>query len=218
MKKVAAAILSSVLLATSVAGVAGASPSVEYSGVTDGSNQNLYSEDYFSDSTLLTPYLKVNEENQYYLAEGAKDVVSEENYNLFLTGLNRLNALISDGTIEVANGTIQQGPNSPSTTTPPVSTYVFSNPYWWGYAITFNNAETINQANILEDYGDTVALLAAVLAVIPATSAEGAAAALVGVSATAIAKSFRSHNKGKGVTLNLHWLPAPYYEVTTNNG
>lgn len=38
----------------------------------------------------------------------------------------------------------------------------------------------------------------------------------IGYLANQIANDLDFHENGRGVTLNNHWLPVPYYEVTSN--
>lgn len=51
----------------------------------------------------------------------------------------------------------------------------------------------------------------------PQIRAATAAGALVSLGAFLVANSLEHHNNSKGVTLNLHWLLVPYYEVTKNS-
>lgn len=85
-----------------------------------------------------------------------------------------------------------------------------------GGAITFSDSETKVHALAMRQSVNTAALLAAVTAFIPGGWLVSVTGAFWGWAGNKIANDFDYHNRGNGVTLNIHWLPFIYYEVTTN--
>ncbi|MCM3338026.1 hypothetical protein M3650_05085 [Paenibacillus sp. MER TA 81-3] len=96
-------------------------------------------------------------------------------------------------------------------------TNLSSNAYWWGVAITFSDSETKVHAHAMRQSGNTAALLAAITAFIPGGWLASVTGAFWGRAGNSIANDFDYKNRGNGITLNIHWLPVIYYEVTTNS-
>jgi hypothetical protein len=152
----------------------------------------------------LTPYITVDESGIYHIDSAAEKVVAPDIYNHYLKGVEALNGLSLSGT-------------APTTPVSPIITpFVFSNSYWWGVAITFNDAETKSMVYSLQQTATVATLLAGISAFIPVAWLGSVVALIEGTGATMIANSMSYHNAGKGVTLNIHWLPVPYFESTTN--
>ncbi|WP_340400012.1 hypothetical protein [Paenibacillus sp. FSL H8-0079] len=95
-----------------------------------------FSKKIFDSAEAMAPYINKGSDNLYHLDPAAKEVIDEEIYNQFSIGVKNLNAAING---QVNSSGIQI-----------VTPFVFSNPYWWGVAITFNNAETKSLAESLQ--------------------------------------------------------------------
>lgn len=183
--------------------------------------ENGVSKELIDSSPFLASYMELNDSGLYTLNEEAKNVVSSEAYDQYLVGLDRLNNLIETDVISVVNGDIVPGINAQNVnnTGGMITTQkITSNPYWWGYAITFDNQSTKFHQQAMAETAAKAALLTAILAAVPAVQAAAVSSALASALVGDLALLFNNKNKGKGVTLNLHWLPVIYYEVTTNNG
>jgi hypothetical protein len=111
---------------------------------------------------------------------------------------------------------INQSRIDSKTQQPEVSTNSYSNSYWWGVAITYSDTETKQMIFALLQTAAVGALIASIAAFVPAAQVGAIVAAIEAAGALMIANSMSYHNQGNGVTLNLHWLPFVYYEVTPN--
>ncbi|MDR9855252.1 hypothetical protein RJP21_16675 [Paenibacillus sp. VCA1] len=169
----------------------------------------------------MTPYVSKGQDNLYHIDPAAQNIVDQDVYEHFATGVQNLNVALN-GDVSKSGSSLNlnavlnsevSGSNS-SVITP----YVFSNTYWWGVAITFDNEETIRMVYSLNQTAQVAVILAAIAAFIPSGQLGAVVAAIEGAGATMIANSMSYHNNGKGVTLNIHWLPITYFEVTTNQG
>lgn len=156
----------------------------------------------------MNNYISIKED-KFVLDPAAKNVAEPKIYEHFKTGVDQLNIAINEGFLIVENGQIRANANQ-------FSTNAFSNTYWWGVAITFDDAETKVHAQALRQSGAVGGLLGGIAAFIPAGWLAAITGLLYNAGATMIANDFEYKNNGRGVTLNLHWLPVPYYEVTTN--
>ncbi|GAV12658.1 hypothetical protein PBN151_2591 [Paenibacillus sp. NAIST15-1] len=151
--------------------------------------------------------------------EKGKEVVPSETYELVSKGVSILNLTIVSGesTVDTAKRLVVPNFNYSSNIKS-----AFSNTYWWGVAITMTESEAKDFAYSLEQIKDGFATEAAVAGIIggiiggPAAWAASAAGAIVALGAGLISRSITHYNNSKGVTLNLHWLPITYYEVTKN--
>ncbi|WP_018884032.1 hypothetical protein [Paenibacillus massiliensis] len=164
--------------------------------------QDEFSKKILNSVEIMTPYITQGSDNLYHLDPDAQKVVDQEVYNHFANGVQTLNSAISN---QVSAGADQV-----------ISPMVYSNPYWWGVAVTFDDAETKRMVYSLQQTATVGALLAAVAAFIPYAQYGALVAAIEAAGATMIANSMSYRNNGRGVTLNLHWAPAVYYEVTSN--
>ncbi|WP_419890094.1 hypothetical protein [Paenibacillus xylanexedens] len=214
--KMLSALLCSALAITSLAPVAFAStatpsPSIELpkGEFTFNKKTLVLGEDEFSAKILnsveaMTPYINKGSDNLYHINPAAQEVVEQDVYNHFATGVQNLNAAINSQVSASGNQV--------------VTPFVFSNSYWWGVAITFNNQETKDMIFSLQQTSSVGAMLAAIAVFIPGGQLGAVVAAIEAAGANMIANSMSHNNAGRGVTLNLHWLPFVYYEVTTNKG
>ncbi|MCW3796097.1 hypothetical protein OM416_31390 [Paenibacillus sp. LS1] len=214
--KMLSAVLCSALAITSLAPVAFASaatpsPVIELptGEFTLNKKTLVIGEDEFSAKIMnsieaMTPYINKGSDNLYHIDPAAQEIVEQEVYNHFATGVQKLNAALNS----------QVSASGSQVVTP----FTFSNSYWWGVAITFNNQETNNMIYSLQQTAQVAVLLAAIAGFIPGGQIGAAVALIEGAGFSMIANSMSHNNAGKGVTLNLHWLPFTYYEVTTNKG
>lgn len=175
-----------------------------------------HSKEIFKNSALISPYVTFGSDNLLHISLEARSVVDEDVFSSYQLGVNRINQAINEGCIQIKNGELVLNESEKH------SRYKrsYSNTYWWGVAVTFNDEETKEQIYSLQQSGQLVTLLAAIVASLPGGPASTAAAAVVAgafvaVTSSMVANSMSNHNKGNGVTLNIHWAPA-YYEVTSN--
>ncbi|CAJ1316624.1 hypothetical protein [Paenibacillus nuruki] len=163
----------------------------------------------------LQPYISIESNGLYKLDEKAKNVVSEEIFNKYKVAFDKINKDIDKGVLSTKTGDLTTGPryelekNKDNVITP----NVFGNAYAWGYAITFNHAETVTQVKALRSSGVAGGLIAAITAAIPGLQPATVAAALGTAGVNGIAQLFENNDKGRGVTLNLH---AGYFNFTSN--
>ncbi|MEC0184598.1 hypothetical protein P4H61_24280 [Paenibacillus peoriae] len=163
--------------------------------------QDEFSKEILNSVEVMAPYVTKGSDNLYHLDPAAQEVVDKEVYDHFATGVQNLNSATN---------------SQLSTSGSQISPYVYSNPYWWGVAITFDDAETKRMIYSLQQTAAVGALLAAIAAYIPYAQLGAIVALLESTGAMMIANSMSYRNAGRGVTLNLHWAPAVYYEVTPN--
>ncbi|MDK8193948.1 hypothetical protein QP794_28090 [Paenibacillus sp. UMB7766-LJ446] len=214
--KMLSAALCTALAITSLAPVAFASsatpsPSIELPKGEFNLNKKtiVLGEDEFSKKVLnsiesMTPYINKGSDNLYHIDPAAQGIVEQDVYNHFATGVQNLNAAVNSE-VSTSNGQV-------------VTPFTFANSYWWGVAITFNNQETNDMIYALQQTAQVAVLLAAIAGFIPGGQIGAVVALIEGAGFSMIANSMSHNNAGKGVTLNLHWLPITYYEVTTNKG
>lgn len=214
--KVLSAALCTAIAITSLAPAASASavtssPSIELPQGDFSVNKRVLtlgkdelSKKVFDSVEAISPYINKGSDNLYHLDPAAKEVVGDEVYNQFVIGVNNLNAAI--------NGEVTS--NSGQIVTP----NAFSNSYWWGVAITFDNAETKRFAESLQTTSSVGSFLAAIAIFIPVARVGALVAELESIGANYLANQFFSKNAGKGVTLNIHWAPVPLYTTVTTNG
>ncbi|MBB6024823.1 hypothetical protein HNR77_005969 [Paenibacillus sp. JGP012] len=217
--KMLSAVLCSALAISSLAPVAFASsatptttsPTIELprGEFTINKKTLVIGEDEFSAKIMnsietMTPYINKGSDNLYHIDPAAQEVVEQDVYNHFAQGVQNLNTALNN----------QVSSHGSQVVTP----FVFSNSYWWGVAITFNNQETKDMIYSLQQTANVGAILAAIAVFIPGGQLGAVVAAIESAGANMIANSMSHNNAGRGVTLNLHWLPFVYYEVTTNKG
>ncbi|WP_322906684.1 hypothetical protein [Paenibacillus campi] len=163
----------------------------------------------------LQPYISIQSNGLYKLDEKAKAVVSEKIFNKYKVAFDKINNDINKGLLSTKTGDLTVGPkyeldkNKGSVITP----NVFGNAYAWGYAITFNHAETLTQIKALRTSGVAGGLIAAITAAIPTLQPAAVAASLGTAGVNALAQLFENNDKGRGVTLNLH---VGYFNFTSN--
>ncbi|MBJ6361068.1 hypothetical protein ACFOQM_07120 [Paenibacillus sp. GCM10012307] len=179
-----------------------------------------------SESQALDSFITVSN-GRLKLDAAGKDVVSAETYALVESGIEVLNSSIAIGAsvIDLDNKIVVPNGNF----TPPTQSGDLISPrasfgtYWWGVALTMSQSETKDLIYSLRQVAAgfaTEATLAALLINLvggPQIWAATAAGALVSLGALLVSNSLEHHNNSKGVTLNIHWLLVPYYEVTKNS-
>ncbi|WP_374015993.1 hypothetical protein ABU162_16680 [Paenibacillus thiaminolyticus] len=168
-----------------------------------------FSKEVFESIANMDNYISIKED-KFVLDPAAKNSVEPKIYEHFKNGVDQLNIAINEGFIIVENGQIRANANQ-------FTTNAFSNTYWWGVAITFDDSETKVHAHAMRQSGAVAGLLGGIAAFIPAGWLAALSGLLYNAGANMVANDFDAKNNGKGVTLNLHWLPVPYYEVTTNS-
>lgn len=158
--------------------------------------------------SVMDSYITVSKD-QFVIDPAAKNVVGADIYEHYKKGIDSLNAEVRQGTIVIQNGQVSVPER--------YSTNAFSNAYWWGVAITFSDSETKTHALAMRQSGNTTAFLAGIAAFIPGGWLATVTGLFWGYAGNVIANDFDYYNHGRGVTLNIHWLPIVYYEVTTNS-
>lgn len=172
----------------------------------------------------LEKYIKPNADGLLYIDEAGKDAVSKEAYDYIASGVEIINESLKSGQtkLDLANYTIIPTGKIPIQTENVIKPNASSNSYWWGVAVTMSQSETKQLSYSLKQQSKgflTVSGLAAAIGSImpsPAPWAASAAAALVSLGTDLIASSLDHYNGSRGTTLNIHWLPAPYYTVNSN--
>ncbi|MFE5318088.1 hypothetical protein ACFQ88_05170 [Paenibacillus sp. NPDC056579] len=171
-----------------------------------------------AETNLLNSYVSKGEDGLLHIDPAGKDVVSAESYAIVENGIGILNSSLSQGTSIIENNLVVANPNVI------IAAKGFSNTYWWGVALTMNKADTEYLAYNLSQLSTGYAAEAAVATLLtamfpnPATFAAAAAGAIVSGGCKLVSDSLRYWNTGAyGTTLNVHWLPVPYYEVTQNS-
>ncbi|MFC5446875.1 hypothetical protein [Paenibacillus aestuarii] len=85
-----------------------------------------------------------------------------------------------------------------------------------GSGDNFTQAETLAHIQALQQTEAVAGLVAAVAGLIPGGQVASATSLIVAAGANLLAISMSNNNKGRGITLNLHWLPVTYFESTAN--
>ncbi|MCG7406795.1 hypothetical protein MH117_05135 [Paenibacillus sp. ACRRX] len=150
----------------------------------------------------ISPYISVDSNKQYHLDPSAEKVVGKEIYEHYLLGVNKLNIVNQLTPAAVNNDKIIN--------------YAYSNSYWWGVAVTYDDAETKRMVYALQQTAAVGTFLAGVAAFIPVAHLGSIVALAETLGATWLANSMSYHNNGRGVTMNIHWLMVPYIEITSN--
>ncbi|UUZ79321.1 hypothetical protein LJK88_29640 [Paenibacillus sp. P26] len=193
----------------------------------NGITQTLKNLDLAS-TNLLDPYMTVTKEGLLHLDEAGRNVVSAELFNTTANGVSIINTAIKEGSVvlDTVNKRVvpkQVTVQQPSLKTPSMSPNAYSNTYWWGVAITMTEDETKTLAYSLQQVKETYTAATVVAGAIggimgpnPIPWAAAAASAIVACGAAVVSNSLTFYNNPNGVTLNIHWLPAPYYTVNKN--
>lgn len=174
---------------------------------------------------LLDSYISILDNGLLQLDEAGKEVVSPELYDFTASGISMINSSIQAGSVKVDAINKRIVPVAVDNNAGErINPSAFGNVYWWGVAFTMSEAEAKSFAYSLEQVKDTFAAVAIVSAAIggimgvnPAPWAASAAAAIVALGAGLVSRSLTYYNNPNGVTLNIHWLPVNYYEVTKNS-
>ncbi|MGG0812965.1 hypothetical protein ABE142_09825 [Paenibacillus alvei] len=181
------------------------------------------SQQLIDDANILHEYVTKGEDGLLHIDPRAREKVHPESYALVENGVKILNeSLISKATIIQGNHVVVN-PNATDNNFSFSARSAFSNTYWWGVAITMNEQDTKLFAHSLKQVKEgftAESIVAGIIAAIvsgPAAWAASAAGAIVAAGAGLVANSLEAYNNSNGVTLNIHWLPLPYYEVTVNS-
>ncbi|RJG25320.1 hypothetical protein [Paenibacillus thiaminolyticus] len=158
----------------------------------------------------MDQYIKLGEDKME-IDPAAKDVVDIDVYNHYQKGVDNINGALRDGSLIIRNGQITA---SPIQTIQPLW---FANTYWWGVAITFDDEETKHQVYALTQTSNAAAALAVIAGTVPGGQAAAVLTALEAIGISALATALDYNNKGNGCTINIHWLPVPWVNVTSNS-
>ncbi|MFF2910345.1 hypothetical protein [Paenibacillus sp. NPDC057934] len=176
-----------------------------------------------AESNLLNPYISEGSDGLLHIDPAGKEIVSNETYQIVEHGISILNESLITGSTTISNGLVVAKSSSPAGGISIMSG--FSNTYWWGVALTMNKSDASYFAYSLKQIAKGYAAEAAVATLLsaifpnPATFSAAAAGAIVTAGCEMVGSSVEFHNgnTSNGVTLNVHWLPLPYYEVTMNS-
>ncbi|WP_025845028.1 hypothetical protein [Paenibacillus ehimensis] len=230
-KKIASVILSAALVCSYSSSVFASSPIHETLNkkndhILTVKAQNVLKNVDLSSANLLDSYMTVDAKGLLHLDDAGKKVVSTELFNHVARGVESINVAVQVGTVvlDAKNQRVVPTASTSVGTQSIVSPDAFSNTYWWGVAMTMNEDETKSLAYSLQQVKEGFTAVAVVAAAIggimglnPAPWAAAAAAAIVACGAAWVSNGLTFHNNSKGVTLNIHWLPGPYYEITKNS-
>lgn len=181
---------------------------------------NKLTKDIIKAGNSITKYIQLGQDNLYHIDPKAKSLFSSEVFQSYSNSVDSVNQALQQKLLKIENGKPVPNASSDSNTSG-IHSNVYANPYWWGFAITFNEQETQDEIYYLNQSGQVWQLVAVVGAAIavanpPAGAAVSAAAVIVSVGSFMIANSMSHNDKGRGVTLNLHWLPFIYFASTPN--
>jgi len=164
---------------------------------------------------IMEEYVTISANGALFVNPSALQVVPESVYKMFVLGADKINVAVSKGLAKIEGNSLVPLTNL---TTTRIDTDYFSNTYWWGIAVTYNQSETKQMLYVLETYQNSFALAAALAGLIPGGQAFSAASAILAFGNWALIRSINTNNIGYGVTLNFHWLPLPWLTVTGNQG
>jgi len=177
-----------------------------------------------NDAYLIESYITVSDAGILVIDDDGRALVSQETFKMVQDGIDILNTSILAGNsvidmearsvVPVTNSSLNSGMITP---------YASAGTYWWGVALTMNEQEasdliyTLRQISLGFVAEAGLAVMFATIVGGPVTWSAAAAGTLVTLGTTLVANSLEHHNNKKGVTLNIHWLLVPYYEVTKNS-
>ncbi|WP_204787521.1 hypothetical protein [Paenibacillus oryzisoli] len=172
--------------------------------------------------TKMNSYVSFGQDGYMHINSQALSVIDQETYNLYANGVEKINAEILNGQAVIQDGKIIALNNIQGTTQFSKGTiddemhtnYTYGNSYWWGWAFTFDDADTKSFIYALQQTAALGAAAAGIAALIPGGQVTSVIALIESLGAMMIANSMSYHNEGNGVTLNLHW--ALYYTVNAN--
>lgn len=198
-------------------------------------NSSVQIEQVLSSASALDPFISVDSDGLLHLDPKGKDVVSSDVFSTIEKGIHILNQSILDGSSIIDSTTNLVVPsgkeplansglsNLNSLKTDIISPMAFYNSYWWGVAITMNNSEARRLAYSMSNLSYAYAGEAGIAAIIasffsgPPAWAATAAGVIMSAGEGILSNMVNQNNGPNGVTINIHWLLAPYIEVTQNN-
>lgn len=177
---------------------------------------------FIDETNILNDYIAKGPDGLLHIDPKAREKVSHESYILIENGINILNESLKSNTTIIQNNLVVANPNATDNNVVQLRS-AFANTYWWGVAITMNQRDTELFAYQMKQFKEGFATEAAIAGIIggiiggPAAWSATAAGAIMALGYSLVANSLEAHNNPNGVTLNVHWLPLPYYEVTENS-
>ncbi|WP_458124739.1 hypothetical protein [Paenibacillus sp. Z3-2] len=180
--------------------------------------------DVIGEASLLNSYISEGSDGLLYLDPKGKEIVSADTYQIVIEGIEVLNNSLKSGSTTIQDGLVVAKQNTSSFASIQKSG-AFANQYWWGVALTFNKTDATLFAQQLKNFATGFGAEAAIAGLItalfpnPGTFAAAAAGAIMYAGYTMVAESIITSNSvtNNGITLNLHWIPVTYYEVTRNS-
>lgn len=222
MKKIISSVLATSMFLTVAAGAASAATASPPEEVLE--QQVTYASSIEKVSALDETVIEINSEGTLILTDDADEVLDASTYELMQTGVERLNQYVASGEFVLENGsvlpteaTLQSAHSALAAESGGISTYAFGNSYWWGYAFTMNNSESIKVAKELKDLGTYLQVTAIIVALYTKNIAATIIAELAAVGAGKLGEEIDYRNEGQGVTINIH-VYTPWVNVTTNDG
>ncbi|BFH17071.1 hypothetical protein WJ0W_006340 [Paenibacillus melissococcoides] len=177
---------------------------------------------FIDETNILNDYITKGPDGLLHIDPKAREKVSNYSYILIENGINILNESLKSNKTIIQNNLVIANPNATDNNSVQLRS-AFANTYWWGVAITMNQRDTELFAYQMKQFKEGFATEAAIAGVIggiiggPAAWSASAAGAIMALGYSLVANSLEAHNNPNGVTLNIHWLPLPYYEVTENS-
>lgn len=172
--------------------------------------KDAFSRSVLEAAPVMDKYIIIGEES-FSLDPVAKSIVTPSVYNQYVIGVERMNEALRDGYLSIQNGQIKIMPPNE------FQTKAFSNVYWWGVAVTYSDSETKSWVYALNQGAGLSGFLASMASLIPGGQIVSFWSAVAGFGALWFANELSYKNDGKGVTFNFHWLPAPYFVISSNS-
>ncbi|ATO48601.1 hypothetical protein P4V86_03585 [Brevibacillus laterosporus] len=144
-------------------------------------------------------YVTLGKDNLLHLDPEAKELIGEKAYSIFERGVKTINDALNSGEYQIQNNKLVK--------TDLVHPQFDHEEFWWGISLQYNNRETKELAALCEEYSTDWSLASALTGLVPGGQSIGIASAIMSWGNAKFARKLTSKNKGKGVNVDIAWVP-----------
>ncbi|TMU83438.1 hypothetical protein FGG79_19715 [Bacillus sp. BHET2] len=164
-------------------------------------------EDASASISEVAPYIHKDSKGFLYVDSNIpRDIYINNKVELLEESFKEINMQVANGQV-VINGdlSITNKSNFKTFASAKASKGYTSKTYWWGERATYTNSQTKTAVQQLQDAAIHEGFVAAALFWLPPIAGVGG---ITGAYCGKLASSMKSHNKGKGVILDMTWVLA----------
>ncbi|RAP22809.1 hypothetical protein C2W64_03460 [Brevibacillus laterosporus] len=144
-------------------------------------------------------YVTLGKDNLLHLDPKAKELIGEKAYSIFERGVKTINDALNSGEYQIQNNKLVK--------TDLVHPQFSHDEFWWGISLQYNNRETKELASLCEEYSTDWSLASVITGLVPGGKSLSVASAIMSWGNSKFARKLTSKNEGKGVNVDIAWLP-----------